>query len=199
MRVRKQRCFSFRHSRRRQPRKLLRGASYTSADTCRIGTSRIWSNSHFRREAFAVFSWRLMLRLARVLIFRPSPAVALCRVTSCGASFRPHASGTFVRIKGFVLRATLPSELRLSSIRQRLLAFAPIVIVSCHGAQLAFVGIFCGFARTRLERNEDLRNQQVAVRDTMLGAEPRNLLSCPHVVSDQDRKNSLRQRLPLSL
>ena len=67
----------------------------------------------------------------------------------------------------------------LSSIRQRLLAFAPMVIVSCHGAQLAFVGIFCGFARARLERNQDLRNQQVAIRDTMLGAEPRNLLICP--------------------
>src|SRR5215468_176801 len=66
-------------------------------------------------------------------------------------------------------------------------------------AQLAFVGIFCGFARARLERNQDLRNQQVAVRDTMLGAEPRNLLICPNVVSDQDRKNSLRRRLPLSL
>jgi len=89
--------------------------------------------------------------------------------------------------------------LRLSSIRQRLLAFAPMVIVSCHGAQLAFVGIFCGFARARLERNQDLRNQQVAIRDTMLGAEPRNLLICPHVVSDQDRKNSLLRRLPLSL
>src|SRR5215471_19212869 len=37
------------------------------------------------------------------------------------------------------------SELRLSSIRQRLLAFAPMVIVSRHGAQLAFVGIFCGY------------------------------------------------------
>ena len=34
------------------------------------------------------------------------------------------------------------SELWLSSIRQRLLAFAPMVIVSRHGAQLAFVGIF---------------------------------------------------------
>src|SRR5262249_21871096 len=68
-----------------------------------------------------------------------------------------------------------------------------------HGAQLAFVGIFCGFARARLERNQDLRNQQVAIRDTMLGAEPRNLLICPHVVSDQDRKNSLLRRLPLSL
>src|SRR5262249_60101443 len=79
------------------------------------------------------------------------------------------------------------------------LAFAPMVIVSCHGAQLAFVGIFCGFARARLERNQDLRNQQVAIRDTMLGAEPRNLLICPHVVSDQDRKNSLLRRLPLSL
>src|SRR5262245_27944453 len=33
------------------------------------------------------------------------------------------------------------SELRLSSIRQRLLAFAPMVIVSRHGAQLAFVGV----------------------------------------------------------
>jgi len=75
-----------------------------------------------------------------------------------------------------------------------------MVIVACHGAQLAFVGIFCGFARTRLEWNQDLRNQQVAIRDTMLGAEPRNLLICPHVVSDQDRKNSpLRRRLPLSL
>jgi len=63
-----------------------------------------------------------------------------------------------------------------------------MVIVACHGAQLAFVGIFCGFARTRLEWNQDLRNQQVAIRDTMLGAEPRNLLICPHVVSDQDRK-----------
>ena len=50
-----------------------------------------------------------------------------------------------------------------------------MVIVACHGAQLAFVGIFCGFARTRLERNQDLRNQQVAIRDTMLGAEPRKL------------------------
>jgi hypothetical protein len=28
---------------------------------------------------------------------------------------------------------------------------------------------------------QDLRNQQVAIRDTMLGAEPRNLLICPHV------------------
>src|SRR6516162_997186 len=91
------------------------------------------------------------------------------------------------------------SELLLSSIRQRLLAFAPLIIVSRHGAQLAFVGIFCGFARARLERNQDLRNQQVAIRDTMLGAEPRNLLICPHVVSDQDRKNSLLRRLPLSL
>ena len=52
----------------------------------------------------------------------------------------------------------------------------------------AFVGIFCGFARAYLERNHDLRNQQVAIRDTMLGAEPRNLLICPHVVSDQDVK-----------
>jgi len=34
-----------------------------------------------------------------------------------------------------------------------------MVIVSRHGAQLAFVGIFCGFARARLERNQDLRNQ----------------------------------------
>src|SRR5215471_14979323 len=91
------------------------------------------------------------------------------------------------------------SDLLLSSIRQRLLAFASMVIVSCHGAQLAFVGIFCGFARARLERNQDLRNQQVAIRDIMLGAEPRNLLICPHVVSDQDRKNSLLRRLPLSL
>jgi len=33
----------------------------------------------------------------------------------------------------------------------------------------------CGFARARLERNQDLRNQQVAIRDTMLGAEPRKL------------------------
>ena len=41
-----------------------------------------------------------------------------------------------------------------------------MVIVSRHGAQLAFVGIFCGFARARLERNQDLRNQQVAIRDT---------------------------------
>src|SRR5215831_8792206 len=72
-----------------------------------------------------------------------------------------------------------------------ILTFAPMVIVSRHGAQLAFLGIFCGFARARLERNHDLRNQQVAIRDTMLGAEPRNLLICPHVVSDQDRKNSL--------
>src|SRR5215467_11812755 len=32
-----------------------------------------------------------------------------------------------------------------------------MVIVSRHGAQLAFVGIFCGFARARLERNQDLR------------------------------------------
>src|SRR5262245_18061472 len=72
------------------------------------------------------------------------------------------------------------SELRLSSIGRRLLAFAPMVIVSRHGAQLAFVGIFCGFARARLERNHDLRNQQVAIRDTMLGAEPRNLLIGPH-------------------
>src|SRR6516225_6052281 len=63
-----------------------------------------------------------------------------------------------------------------------------MVIVACHGAQLAFVGIFCGFARTRLEWNQDLRNQQVAIRDTMLGAEPRNLLICPHVVSDQTVK-----------
>jgi hypothetical protein len=46
---------------------------------------------------------------------------------------------------------------------------------------------------------QDLRNQQVAVRHTMLGAEPRNLLICLHVVSDQDRKNSLLRRLPLSL
>ena len=51
-----------------------------------------------------------------------------------------------------------------------------MVIVSRHGAQLAFVGIFCGFARAHLERNQDLRNQQVAIRDTMLGAEPRKLL-----------------------
>jgi hypothetical protein len=57
-----------------------------------------------------------------------------------------------------------------------------MVIVSRHGAQLAFVGIFCGFARARLERNQDLRNQQVAIRDTMLGAEPRNLLIRPHVL-----------------
>jgi hypothetical protein len=28
-----------------------------------------------------------------------------------------------------------------------------MVIVSRHGAQLAFVGIFCGFARARLERS----------------------------------------------
>ena len=49
-----------------------------------------------------------------------------------------------------------------------------MVIVSCHGAQLAFVGIFCGFARARLERNQDLRNQQVAIRDTMLGATPQS-------------------------
>jgi hypothetical protein len=27
-----------------------------------------------------------------------------------------------------------------------------MVIVSCHGAQLAFVGIFCGFARARLDK-----------------------------------------------
>jgi hypothetical protein len=33
----------------------------------------------------------------------------------------------------------------------------------------------------------------------MLGAEPRKLFICPHVVSDQDRKNSLLLRLPLSL
>jgi hypothetical protein len=33
----------------------------------------------------------------------------------------------------------------------------------------------------------------------MLGAEPRNLLICPHVVFDQDRKNSLLRQLPLSL
>jgi hypothetical protein len=59
--------------------------------------------------------------------------------------------------------------------------------------------ILSGFARARLERNQDLRNQQVAVRDTMLGAEPRKLLICPHVVFDQDRKNSLLRRLPLSL
>src|SRR5262245_38986779 len=91
------------------------------------------------------------------------------------------------------------SELRLSSIGRRLLAFALMVIVSRHGAQLAFVGIFCGFALARLERNHDRRNQQVAIRDTMLGAEPRNLLIGPHVVSDQDRKNSLLRRLPLSL
>ena len=64
------------------------------------------------------------------------------------------------------------------------MAFAPLVIVSRHGAQLAFIGIFCGFARARLERNQDLRNQQVAIRDTMLGAEPRNLLICPHEVSN---------------
>jgi hypothetical protein len=32
-----------------------------------------------------------------------------------------------------------------------------MVIVSRHGAQLALVGIFCGFARARLERNQDLQ------------------------------------------
>jgi hypothetical protein len=95
-----------------------------------------------------------------------------------------------------VVEIFVTSELRLSSIRQRLLAFAPMVIVSCHGAQLAFVGIFCGFARARLERNQDLRNQQVAIRDTMLGAEPRNLLSSAEArdAKKSDAMSHTRQR-----
>jgi len=48
----------------RRRRAVKREAEEDRAALRTNGTSRIWSNSHFRREAFAVFSKRLMLSIA---------------------------------------------------------------------------------------------------------------------------------------
>ena len=45
-----------------------------------------------------------------------------------------------------------------------------MVIVSRHGAQLAFVGIFCGLARARLERNQVTAHISSTARADMVDA-----------------------------
>jgi hypothetical protein len=84
-------------------------------------------------------------------------------------------------------------------IRQHLLPFAPIAIVSRHVAQFALIGFCRRLVCERLEWDYDLGNQEIVTSDAMLGAKLRNFLISSHVIADQHRENSLRPRLPLTL